>query len=96
LRQVIINTHSPVVVQQVPEDSLLIADLEETMVDGKRFKKACFRYLANTWRDLDTENKKYNTISKGEMLSYLNPVPRQPKENRVIDRSDLQSLMPGN
>lgn len=27
LRQVIINTHSPVVVQQVPEESLLVAEL---------------------------------------------------------------------
>lgn len=29
LRQVIINTHSPAVVQQIPEDSLLVAELKE-------------------------------------------------------------------
>ncbi len=96
LRQVIINTHSPVVVQQVPEDSLLIADLEEAVVDGKRFKTACFRYLPNTWRDVDSEDTKHRVISKGEMLSYLNPVSRQFEDNRVIDRPDLQSLIPGN
>ena len=98
LRQVIINTHSPVVVQQVPEDSLLIADLEENIVDGQRFKQACFRYLADTWRDTNSveNNNKSRLISKGDLLSFLNPVSRQFEENRVVDRDDLQSLMPGN
>ena len=99
LRQVIINTHSPVVVQQVPEDSLLVADLEETVVDRQRFKRACFRYLAGTWRDIDSvEGRKSKVISKGELLSYLNPVSRRftDTNSRVIDRPDLQSLLPGN
>lgn len=96
LRQVIINTHSPVVVQQVPEDSLLIADLETNVVEGKRFKQACFKYLENTWRDVESdEERKYKVISKGKLLSYLNPVSRQFTNNRVVDRPDLQSLLPG-
>ncbi|MEO5361714.1 MAG: hypothetical protein H7843_14925 [Nitrospirota bacterium] len=33
LRQVIINTHSPAVVAQVPDDSLQIAELRETIRD---------------------------------------------------------------
>ncbi|MDY7014883.1 MAG: AAA family ATPase, partial [Cyanobacteriota bacterium] len=37
LRQVIVNTHSPAVVQQVPEDSLLVAELKETVSSGRRF-----------------------------------------------------------
>lgn len=82
LRQVIINTHSSAVVQQVPEDSLLIADLEETMIDGKRSKQVHFRYLANTWRDANSdEDRTSKVISKGKLLSYLNPVPRQLKNN---------------
>lgn len=98
LRQVIINTHSPVVLQQVPEDSLLIAELRETVVNGQRFKRACFSYLADTWRDNHNEenNGQSNIISKGELLAYLNPVLSQPQHNRVIDRPDLQSLIPGN
>jgi predicted ATPase len=97
LRQVIINTHSPVVLQQVPEDSLLIAELRETVVNGQRFKRACFSYLADTWRDNhNEENGQSNIISKGELLAYLNPVLSQPQHNRVIDRPDLQSLIPGN
>ena len=39
LRQVIVNTHSPAVVLQVPEDSLLITELRETIQDDRRFKR---------------------------------------------------------
>jgi len=35
LRQVIINTHSPAVVAQVPEDSLLVAELKEEVRSEK-------------------------------------------------------------
>ena len=97
LRQVIINTHSPVVVQQVPDDSLLVAELKENVVDGQRFKSTRFSYLPNTWRDQpDAENGKSHLISKGELLSYLNPVSHQIQQERVVDRPDLQSLIPGN
>ena len=50
LRQVIINTHSPSVVMQVPDESLLVAELKETVDSGKRFKRVCFGCLPNTWR----------------------------------------------
>ena len=46
LRQVITNTHSPSVVQQVPEDSLLMAELREDIDEyGNFFKKAVFTPL---------------------------------------------------
>lgn len=51
LRQVIVNTHSPAVVAQVPDDSLLVAELGEMVQNGQRFKGACFSHLVNTWRD---------------------------------------------
>jgi len=105
LRQVIINTHSPVVVQEVPENSLLIAELKEMVQEGERFKTVCFSCLADTWRAKDT-----NVVSKGKLLSYLNPVPIAKEEldtdiiptneskfspsskGRVIDREDMQQL----
>jgi hypothetical protein len=37
LRQVIVNTHSPAVVMQVPDDSLLITELRETIQGDRRF-----------------------------------------------------------
>ncbi|HIK10430.1 MAG TPA: ATP-binding protein [Oscillatoriaceae cyanobacterium M33_DOE_052] len=100
LRQVIINTHSPAVVSQVPDDSLLLAELKET-VDGERiFKRVCFSCLSDTWREQAPE--KAPIVSKGKLLSYLNPVasniepeddylwqPPQAKKRRVIDRDDL-------
>ncbi|MCB0403119.1 MAG: AAA family ATPase, partial [Flavobacteriales bacterium] len=50
LRQVIINTHSPVVVNQVRDDCLLVADLKEVIRQGKRFKSVKFSWLPETWR----------------------------------------------
>jgi predicted ATPase len=114
LRQVIINTHSPAVVMQVPDDSLLVAELKETVRSGQRFKRVCFSCLPNTWRQLKAdEPDKVSVVSKGELLAYLNPVPAeesksdggrsnyqqsprtQPKKHRVVDREDLQPLIPG-
>jgi predicted ATPase len=115
LHQVIINTHSPAVVMQVPEDSLLVAELRETVRSGQRFKRVHFGYLPNTWRQTKDQNsKETNIISKGKLLAYLNPIPhsdlefdnngnhanhqaQQPmrsKIRRVVDREDLQLLLP--
>jgi predicted ATPase len=75
LRQVIINTHSPTVVLQIPDDSLLVAELKETIRSGQRFKRVCFGYLPKTWREKDADASRKNTVSKGQLLAYLNPVP---------------------
>jgi len=72
LRQVIVNTHSPAVVLDVPDDTLLVVEAKEGMQDGKRFPKAVFCHLPETRRDIDKEKGK--VISKGKLLSYLNPV----------------------
>jgi len=81
-RQVIITTHSPAVVMQVPDDSLLLAD-SVTGREGSRTLR--LRGLANTWR-------KDTSIAKGQLLSYLNPVERREpssEHRRVADREDL-------
>jgi predicted ATPase len=89
LRQVIINTHSPAVVQQVPDDSLLVAERKSTFVSGKRFKRVCFSCLPETWRYLkDPEPSTVNVVAKGQLLSYLNPVP-------LLD-DELDDLLEGN
>lgn len=78
LRQVIINTHSPLVVQQVTDDSLLMAELKEDITEiqkgGKqvkvKFKKVVFSPLSDTWR-IKTDSHVY-PVTKGKLLVYLN------------------------
>lgn len=102
LRQVIINTHSPAVVQQIPDDSLVIAELKDTLSDGKRFKRVSFGCLPGTWRENKAQvSEQINTVARGKLLGYLNPVPKKldstekQSRPRVIDRKDLTPLIPG-
>lgn len=99
LRQMIINTHSPAVVAQVPDDSLLVAELRETVRNGQQFKRAGFSWLPDTWRA--EAEPSIPPVARGKLLAYLNPVAPEPeprqagertgtKSRRVIDRPDLQ------
>ena len=106
LRQVIVNTHSPAVVAQVPDDSLLLAEVKEVFKDRVRFKTACFSWLPDTWRSKMEPTA--NTAPRGKLLAYLNPIappeqvfeiedkmPGKKKPSpRVVDRDDLQKLFP--
>jgi predicted ATPase len=109
LRQVIINTHSPAVVAQIPDDSLLVAESVEINESGKRFKAVRYCPLPETWRHKKTTGD-ISVVSKGKLLSYLNPVAPDvpdkgygiterknnivPLKRRVIDRPDLQPYLP--
>ena len=100
LRQVIVNTHSPSVVQLVPDDSLLVAEQREIIESGlgDPIKGVLFSYLPDTWRATKTQEP--STCPKGKLLDYLNPVPdkswedqpssssisRTKKSRRVVDR----------
>jgi predicted ATPase len=92
LRQVIINTHSPSVVAQVPDDSLLVAELKETLRNGQRFTRVAFSPLENTWRDKIPEV--VMAVAKGKLMAYLNPISNGERSSRVMDRPDLQLLLP--
>lgn len=98
LRQVIVNTHSPSVVAQVPDSSLLIAELRELTSDGKPFTALSFACLPNTWRTLVPGT---NVVSRGRVLEYLSPIASSDNwrfrseqlpgsRKRVIDRDDMQ------
>ena len=99
LCQVIVNTHSPAVVQQVPSQTLLVAELKEIVQDGQRFNGVRFSWLSDTWR-ADTLPDVYS-VPKGQLLAYLKPtIPRDPlskskpkKNELVIERTDLQPLL---
>lgn len=94
LRQVIVNTHSPVVFQQVPDDSVVfVKAIEAAGNTGNRFKKAQFLCLSGTWRAQKSEH-----AARGDLLPYLNPVlpeaqPEPAVKKRVVDREDVQQLL---
>jgi len=95
LRQVIINTHSPVVVVQVPDDTLIFVVPEQRVVKGRIIKGVSFSSLSKTWR---AEARPRYVIAKGKALAFLQPVAEQgnPKrkgaDQRVIDREDIVQL----
>jgi predicted ATPase len=98
-RQVIVNTHSPVVVQQVPDESLLVAELKEMVKERKKFKGVQLSWLPDTWRSVFDPS--IHTVAKGKLLSYLNPVrsikaigEEENKIRRVIDHPYLQKYLP--
>ncbi|MDP2643878.1 MAG: hypothetical protein Q8P24_02970 [Desulfobacterales bacterium] len=83
----------------MPDDSLLVAETEEDLRDGRRFKKVIFRCLSDTWRTKAPEKRAI--VSKGKLMAYLNPAsPTQSGSlrpvKRVVDRDDLQMLLPFN
>ena len=93
LWQVIVNTHSPSVVMQVPDDSLVIAEPVALTRNELTFKALRLRCLPGTWREKAGGPE---VVSRGRLLAYLNPVsygnvesPAKPTR-RVIDRDDLQ------
>jgi hypothetical protein len=69
LRQVIINTHSPLVVAELDNDELLMADAYHAgQVQLVRFKP-----IFETWRGPGMEIK--NCVSRGQVLNYLDGAP---------------------
>jgi predicted ATPase len=93
LRQVVINTHSPVVVGQVPEDTVIFAEPQQQKIQGSLIKGVSFRCLTQTWR---ADKAKMPIIAKGKAIAFLQPIAergdpnRRGTERRVIDRQDLQ------
>jgi hypothetical protein len=108
LRQVIVNTHSPVVASEVPDSSLLIVLPQTLRREGQRVTIPVFRWLPETWRAQDCPE--IPTVPLGQLTSYLSPVDPAPSldalratrveqtrhrsEPRVIDRPDIQKWLP--
>ena len=102
LRQVIINTHSPAVVAQVPEEDLLVAIPEISMAVAEKHsrRRPVFRWLKDTWRAKYRPN--IPTVPEGSVIRYLNPIRRfvpepkaQARMRRVVDRPGVQQWLPG-
>ena len=77
VRQVVVNTHSPVVVQVIPPDDLLFATSQIAPgADGKTHEVLVLRPMRDSWRvRADTEAK---PIGKADLIPYLTtPVEQQ-------------------
>ena len=98
LRQVILNTHSPAVVAEVPDDSLIVAEPVRVRRGDGLVNTVRFSALSDTWRTKGPFDGEQARTSKGRLLAYLNPLAHDsegtPPKGRVIDRKDLQELLP--
>ncbi len=70
LRQVIINTHSPIVIGSVPDESLYLAKSEEMYneIFKRKIQFTGFSAMPDTWK---TSNNLAESSSIGEILAYL-------------------------
>jgi hypothetical protein len=67
LRQVVVNTHSPSVVQCVPPDDLVYLELETVFRGGARGRVASILAPPNTWRSTGGNRE----VAKGKLRPYL-------------------------
>lgn len=86
LRQVIVNTHSPKVVAEVPEDALLMMKIvpgEDGQAVARLFP------IGGTWRANDENTR---STAKGELLAYLeSPAALEPGADAEDSASAWQS-----
>ena len=92
LRQVIVNTHSPGVVLEVPEDSLLVVETREDIRSGQRIRRAVFSSLPDTWRQ--KADPAARPVAKGKLLAYLNPVSAPTGQSTSLYTTNVQPLTP--
>lgn len=87
LRQVIINTHSPIVVSSVPEDSLYLAKNKECFIEafGKKVSYTGFSALDGTWKTNLPENQLVEMTTFGEIQDYLD-------KSYISSENDLQKM----
>ena len=70
LRQVIVNTHSPSVVRQVPEDSILfVGAVEARDKAGHPYTGARFSCLTDSWRARG--DQRHGVVGRDDLLAYL-------------------------
>jgi AAA domain, putative AbiEii toxin, Type IV TA system len=84
IRQVIINTHSPQVVAELPADELLMA--QALRLRGSEFVE--FKPMSGTWRAKSAHLQPNEIITPGDLSSYLQralPAKRLSGQPRVGD-----------
>jgi predicted ATPase len=96
LRQVVVNTHSPLVVAECPDDSLILAHPVEDVRESRVFSKVVFSGLDRTWRAKTASGQ----MAKGNLVAFLSPASLRPpapqsqpdgkRHCRIRERQDLR------
>lgn len=86
LRQVVINTHSPIVVQHLPLDSLIFAQ----GITGKAGSETTFCCLPGTWRTFG--EKPMASAPLGHLLPYLTGWPDAESHRTGSQRESVLSF----
>lgn len=99
LRQVIANTHSPAVFQQVRDNNVVFAKTSEmSRRRGQVLQGSFFFCLSDTWRAAAQNS---HVLSPGDMLPYFFIAPPEDPDEapsaykRVADRDDVARWLPG-
>ena len=69
LRQIVVNTHSPLVVQHIERDALVYFDEEHVLRDGHKGRVAVVRVPPASWRAKTTDSPA--TTANGQLVAYL-------------------------
>jgi predicted ATPase len=77
LRQVLINTHSPLLVAKLPDGALLVA--QTLRFKGSEFVN--FRPLPETWRAKSGKLRRSECVSRGELVAALGPLDSRHRES---------------
>ena len=77
LRQVIVNTHSPAVVAQMPEDSLLIAETVQAQRGQQTFNKVAFSMPAE---HVEVKSRCGYRTKKGSFCHICPPLTKRRKK----------------
>jgi hypothetical protein len=84
----------------VHDDALLLAQPGPSMWNGTESSRLSIRHLSGTWRD--DEESKEPTVTRGDLLAYLNPLSGLTTEEqggrvgatRIMHRKDMQMELP--
>jgi hypothetical protein len=104
LRQVVVNTHSPAFVAEMPEDSLCMVAKGAVKLRDEVLQGLVVSAMSGTWR---SEFPDARVARKGQLLTYLQPFSRRQepeagkqgglssfagKVRRIIDRAEAEQM----
>jgi predicted ATPase len=90
LRQVIINTHSPAFVAEMPENSLLMVQRREIKHNDELVQGLVVSAMSNTWY---AKVKDIRLTTKKQLLSYLQPFSFKRKNSIVEGENDFRRII---